>query len=104
MGRSKGYVVSEETKNKMKAAAAKRKKIRKTISKKENKPILYLTGEEENAFDFWKCIRKTFRPILKNVLCHTIELEVAVPDVFFKPKKIIKILEKYATIQYMDVK
>jgi hypothetical protein len=59
------------------------------------KQILYITGKEKTAFNYWPLLRKTLRPIHQYTLCKKIEAAIVKPSLWDKPEKIKLILSKY---------
>lgn len=97
MGRPKGFVVSDETKAKMRAAKREKKIFYKPLAME--KVELIVSGKEETGFDFWKSLRETLRPIHKYMLCKKIEREIVASDVWRDVGAIKNILTKYFDVR-----
>ena len=66
------------------------------------KPVVYITGNEETGFDFWKAIRKALRPIGWSKVCDFITREIVKPEYWQDVNFIKKILDGYVHLVVID--
>lgn len=98
MGRSKGYVVSQEMKLKSFLTRKAKKEGTNRIDPVYENQILYVSGKEKNGFDYWEEIREVLRPIHQYQLCRKVEKEIIDPAIWENIKVIKEVLEKYFTL------
>lgn len=101
-GRPKGSKLTEEQKQKMREGRLAAKQARQNAPKLVQvgpKPILHITGEEVEGFDFWKPLRDSLRPLHQYTLCKQIEKEITDPQVWKNRGIILNILSKYVEIK-----
>ncbi len=70
-----------------------------TIKELDFKPVLYITGKEIDAFDFWTPLRNALRPLHQYELCKQIEKEIADPQTWRNIRIALNRLQKYFIIQ-----
>jgi hypothetical protein len=102
MGRAKGFIVSEEVKEKARLTRLMNKEKKNTPIVPMDKPILKYTGYETEGFDFWESIRDTLRPLHKYTLCRDIEHEMVDPAWWNNPVKLRELLSKYFILEKIE--
>jgi len=77
------------------AAGEPLRKSKKHEFFRDGKPIVYLTGKEENAFDFYDPIRNTYRQLKMNVECDKVLHEIIDRDRWQNVEWVKQVLSKY---------
>lgn len=94
MGRPKGFVLSQEQKDKMRMGRIqKRNKVEEV--KVYEKPVLKISRHWKTGFDFWPSIRNAMRPLHRYDECRKIERAIIQNDIWQNKEEIIKILSEY---------
>ena len=70
------------------------------------KPVVYITGQEETGFDFWPALRASLRPLHRYALCRKVEKEIVDPAIWRNKGLVTNVLNKYVilTIKPADTK
>jgi len=103
MGRPKGFVLSQEQKDKMHMGRIqKRNKIKEV--KVYEKPILKISRHWHEGFDFWPAMRNALRPLHRYDECRKVERLIVQKEIWQDIEEIVKILENYFVIEYKKLK
>ena len=100
MPRLKGYKLSDEQKEKMRAGRMNRKVNKVAVEPKPTgRPIAHITGVEKTGFEFWTPLRKALRPVHLYSLLKRLEVDITRPDVWQDVRMIRNILECYVILE-----
>jgi|WetSurMetagenome_2_1015567.scaffolds.fasta_scaffold08132_15 hypothetical protein len=104
MGRPKGFKMTEEHKQKLKEGRllSRKRKVEESIP--IEKPICYITGKEMNGFNFWEPLRKTFRPLHKYSLLHSLEQQIVNVSIWKNVEIIKNVLSSYVVFEFQENK
>lgn len=77
----------------------KSRATKKGLKLDRNHPIIHITGEEKDAMDFFGPVKDCFRKLKRNMDIPPILREITHMDAWANPTAVIRVLEKYATIE-----
>jgi hypothetical protein len=103
MGRPKGFVLSQEQKDKMRMGRIQKRN--KPIEVKVlGKPLLKISRHWKTGFDFWPAMRNVLRPLHRYDECRKLERAIVNNDIWQNKEEIIKILENNFVIEHKKLK